>query len=66
MKRSILFAIILFITSASIAQQKIQLTGKVTDANTNMALAGATIVLTDLRLTAIADSAGNYLFHNVP
>lgn len=66
MKRSIVFAIVLCISCAAIAQQKAQLTGKITDAKTNTPLPGATVILVDMKLTAITDSAGNYIFHNVP
>jgi iron complex outermembrane receptor protein len=66
MKRSLLFIIASLIVIATSAQQKVQLSGKITDAKTNIPLAGAAIILVDFRLTAISDSLGNYIFRNVP
>src|SRR3954471_17754513 len=66
MKRFLFFAIAVFVVASLSAQQKKQLTGKVTDAKSNLPLAGATIILVDFHLTAISDSSGNYTFRNVP
>jgi iron complex outermembrane recepter protein len=65
MKR-LFFIAIIQLFCLSVFSQKAQLSGKITDAKSNTPLAGATVILVDLRLTTISDNAGNYTFHNVP
>ena len=66
MKRIVFLSILSFIAITSFAQQRNQLTGKITDAKSNSVLGGATVVLVDMRLSTITDSTGNYIFKNVP
>ncbi|MCJ8208722.1 TonB-dependent receptor [Mucilaginibacter sp. RS28] len=41
-------------------------TGKVSDAKTNEAIAGATVTITQLRLSTITDANGSYTFRSLP
>jgi iron complex outermembrane receptor protein len=66
MKRIIFLAILFFSAFTSFAQQRNQLTGKIIDLKSNQPLAGATVVLVDMRLSTISDSTGTYVFKNVP
>jgi iron complex outermembrane receptor protein len=43
-----------------------QLTGKVTDASTQEPLAGATIYLSDLKISTVTDANGDFTFKNIP
>ncbi len=42
------------------------ISGRVTDANTNQPLAGATVSFPDLRITVIAGENGEFTFQNIP
>jgi iron complex outermembrane recepter protein len=66
MKKLSVFIFAILCSLSSIAQQKTQLSGKITDNKTRLPLAGATVVLVDMRLTTVADSNGIYTFKNVP
>ncbi|HSB93144.1 MAG TPA: TonB-dependent receptor plug domain-containing protein, partial [Flavitalea sp.] len=68
MKRSILFLICFQLFNLLNAQQKnrIQLSGKVTDASTGLPLVGASIVLSENKNGTVSDSAGNYMLSNLP
>ncbi len=59
----VLFTVFIFFlfTHNSQAQVKprLALSGKITDAKTGEALAGATVSINDARIGAIADSSGN-------
>jgi iron complex outermembrane receptor protein len=52
--------------SFSQATNRISVTGKVTDAQTGDPLPGASILLAEVRVGAVTDSAGRYAFRNVP
>jgi iron complex outermembrane receptor protein len=68
MKRFFLFIIGLFILHTGWSQAKIrtQLSGKVTDTQTGLPLAGASIILSNSGMGTTADSSGNYLLKNLP
>ncbi|MDQ3279592.1 MAG: TonB-dependent receptor, partial [Bacteroidota bacterium] len=61
---------ILFLVSTAVAfaqpSTRIRLSGKITDAQTGEPLPGATVFLADIRIGATADSAGQYVFNNLP
>jgi iron complex outermembrane recepter protein len=68
MKNIILFFFIILFSYALNAQVKTypRLSGKITDAKTNKPLAGASVIIEDARLGTVTDSAGYFLFRNVP
>jgi iron complex outermembrane receptor protein len=69
MKRIQLFLAVLlsfFIFSGSFAADVAEITGKVTDAKSQSGLAGATISIPDLRISAITDSNGEFTLKNLP
>ncbi|MBI5856209.1 MAG: TonB-dependent receptor [Sphingobacteriales bacterium] len=55
----------LFSALIAFSQQKISLTGKVTDARTGEPLPGATIYLADDKVGTSADSSGRYILKNI-
>jgi iron complex outermembrane receptor protein len=61
----ILFISILF-CNLLYSQQRLALSGKVTDAKTGEPLAGANLFITDVKMGTIADAEGKYIFRNVP
>lgn len=69
MKRIQLFVAVLlsfFIFSGSFAAGVAEITGKVTDAKSQSGLAGATISIPDLRISAITNSNGEFTLKNLP
>ncbi|HMK24463.1 MAG TPA: TonB-dependent receptor [Chitinophagaceae bacterium] len=64
-KKYILFFAGIFFLTNSFAQTKISLTGKVTDAKTGEALAGASVYFPDLRTGAACNNEGIYLISNI-
>ena len=52
--------------SAQSQTKGITLTGKVTDAQTVLPLAGANVFIADARIGAVTNSAGEYSFKNIP
>jgi iron complex outermembrane receptor protein len=65
--KTILFLIIHFaLTNLVYSQQKLMLSGKVTDAGTGKPLAGASIYITDMKIGTVADAEGKYILRNVP
>src|SRR5687768_16450145 len=68
MKKLFLLTFGLFILHAAWSQAKIrtQLSGKVTDTQSGLPLAGASIILSDSRIGTTTDSSGNYLLRNLP
>src|SRR5215212_5553070 len=68
MKKFVFFSGILFISISGLAQQKnrTQVSGKVTDAKTGEALAGASIILSETKVGTTTDSSGNYSIKNIP
>src|SRR5687767_6383865 len=68
MKKLFLLALGLFILHAAWSQARIrtQLSGKVTDTETGLPLAGASIILSDSRIGTTTDTSGNYLLNNLP
>lgn len=55
-----------FIFSGSFAAGMTEITGKVTDAKSQSGLAGATISVPDLRISAITNSNGEFILKNLP
>jgi len=68
MRLVMVFGLMLLFSFTTVAQSNtgITLFGNVTDAASGQPLAGASILVSDARIGAIADSAGNYRLHNVP
>jgi len=67
MKKTILFFLsMILLYHFSNAQTKTTLNGKVIDASSRQPLAGAVISLVDMRLSTLSDSAGNFVFRNIP
>ena len=68
MKKLFLLAIGLFILHPSWSQARIrtQLSGKITDTQSGLPLAGASIILSNSRIGTTTDSSGNYLLKNLP
>src|SRR5687767_6053879 len=68
MKQSLIIGICLLNIFFSQAQTKsrTQLSGTVTDARTGEPIPGASIILTDSKSGTHADSAGNFVFTNIP
>lgn len=68
MNKIIIAILYLFLSVHVFAQvpNRINLTGKITDGQTGEALPGASVVLAEVRIGAISDSAGNYAFRNLP
>ena len=66
--KSICFLILcVYLSLGTEAQrQRTKLSGKITDARTGEALAGASILLSDSRTGTITDSTGHYVFNNIP
>ncbi|MBC7744240.1 MAG: TonB-dependent receptor [Flavobacterium sp.] len=63
--RIILVAFFIFYNTSAFSSLR-TVSGKVIDANTKEALAGATISIPDLRISSIADMNGEFTFRNVP
>jgi iron complex outermembrane receptor protein len=69
MKRIQLFIAVLlsfFIFFGSFAANLAEITGKVTDAKSQSGLAGATISIPDLRISAVTNSNGEFTLKNLP
>ena len=68
MKKLFLFVLSLFIvhTVWGQARIRIQLSGRITDAKTDVPLAGASVTIEDAKLGTVTDSSGFFLFKNVP
>lgn len=68
MKKFFLFALGFFFFYKGSGQTKIypQLSGVITDSKTNTPLAGASVSIEDSKLGTITDSAGRFIFKNVP
>ena len=67
MKKLVLFIILSMAALLGFSQQKgAQLSGKITDAKTGEALAGASVTLVDSRQGTTTDSSGSYILRNVP
>jgi len=68
MKQVVLFVTFLLSIHILSAQQKnrVQLTGKITDANTGLPLVGASITISENKSGTVSDSAGNYSLKNLP
>ena len=67
MQKIILFAACLLTLSMAYSQNKsLTLSGKITDAQTGEALAGANIHVADARIGATSDEHGQYNFKNIP
>ncbi|MGB3153908.1 MAG: TonB-dependent receptor [Chitinophagaceae bacterium] len=64
-KRNIVFFASLFFLTNVIAQPKLSLSGKITDAKTGEPLAGASIYFPDLRTGAACNSDGFYIISNI-
>jgi outer membrane receptor for ferrienterochelin and colicins len=64
MKKTLLLWTVMLFTVATYAQQTFKAVIK--DAKTNLPLAGTTVKLVQLSLTAIADSSGNVILSNLP
>ncbi len=60
-----LTAILLFFISLSLHSQS-ELKGKIKNAKDNAPLRSATLYISDLKLGAITDEGGNYIFRNIP
>jgi len=65
MKLKLLLQFILLFSSGSLFAQN-ELSGKIKNAKDSAPLAGTAIYIPDLKLGAISDSEGNYVFHNMP
>src|SRR6267154_1303444 len=65
MKLKLLIQFILFLASGSLFAQN-ELSGKIKNAKDSAPLAGASVYISDLKLGAITDAEGNYVFHNAP
>ncbi len=78
MARSILYLTVLFYSINVFAQDRVLIndrnttniravfSGKITDAKTSEPLPGASILISDLKLGAVADAAGKFSFHDIP
>ncbi len=68
MKKHLLIAVSILITLSSQAQIKprITLTGKVTDGVSGEVLTGASVLLADSKIGTTTDTAGVYVFENIP
>lgn len=69
MKKMHLFLAVLlsvFTTVNAFAADVIELRGKITDSQTQMPLAGATIAIPDLRTSALTNQNGEFVFKNLP
>jgi len=69
MKKIQLFLVVLiaaFTITSAYAADVIELRGKITDAKTQTPLPGATIIIPDLRTSAIANQNGEFVFRNLP
>ncbi|HWY09753.1 MAG TPA: TonB-dependent receptor [Bacteroidia bacterium] len=64
MKKIFFYLLLILISSKGLAQH--ELTGKITDKNTNSPIVGATVYIPDLKLGATTDTAGKYLIKNIP
>lgn len=64
MKKIIAFLYMVVLTTQAFALSN--LTGKVIDAATNAPLAGATIYISDLKLTTISNTNGDFSLNNIP
>src|SRR5215203_6506547 len=60
------FSLLLFYAGFSQAKARMQVSGKVTDSRTNEPLTGASVSIEDAKLATVTDSAGNFIFRNVP
>jgi len=66
-KKTYIYIITLLITPfLALAATAATITGKVTDSKTNESIAGATVTITQLRLSTITDVNGNYTFRSLP
>lgn len=65
MKRKLIIPYILLLTSGTLFAQN-ELSGKIKNAKDGIPLTGATVYISDLKLGAISDAEGNYVFHNAP
>lgn len=69
MKRiQFLFVLLFFVTStnSALATIFVEIKGRVTDASTQIPLAGATIYISDLKAFTRSDNDGNFVLRNVP
>ncbi|WP_069660351.1 TonB-dependent receptor [Arcticibacter eurypsychrophilus] len=69
MKKIHLFLVVIlsaFVLTNSFAADISELSGKITDAQSQSALPGATIAIPDLRVSVIADKNGDFTFRNLP
>jgi iron complex outermembrane receptor protein len=68
MQKILLFAIGLLIFSITYSQQnkKLTLSGKITNAQTGLVIAGANIYVADARIGAVSNEEGQYIFKNIP
>src|SRR5688572_1407100 len=68
MQKIFLFVTCLFILSIARGQQNkgLNLTGKVTDAETSEPLSGANVYIADARIGAVTNAQGEYNFKNIP
>ncbi len=68
MKKLFFFSVFIFSIFISTAQQKprTQLSGKITDVKTAEPLIGASVILSDSKTGTTTDSAGHYVFKNLP
>src|SRR5882672_1054208 len=55
----------LLLCSGSLLAQN-ELSGKIKNAKDSAPIVGATVYISDLKLGAITDAEGNYVFHNAP
>ena len=60
------FSLLAFYTALGQAKARMQVSGKVTDSKTNEPLTGASVSIEDAKLATVTDSAGNFIFRNVP
>src|SRR5689334_1752433 len=68
MKKTFLFIISVLLLHSSWSQGRIrsQLSGKVTDAKTDLPLSGASIILSESKIGTTTDTSGNYSLQNLP
>jgi iron complex outermembrane receptor protein len=65
MKRKLLFQFALFLFSVSLYAQN-ELSGKIKNQKGSSPLSGASIYISDIKLGAVSDAEGNYIFRNMP
>ena len=65
MKLKLSIQFILFLAASSLFAQN-ELSGKIKNVKDSAPLAGVTIYISDLKLGAISDADGSYVFHNMP